>query len=278
MEVEAAKEKLMIEGEFDPATVKAAYFDRVKEVRDEDGFETSLLELNVARDTLLGNQSNSRELVPVLAKELATISAKQNELMQINDAKAEIRETFGSVERRSINRIKGTRDIAGLLSAASAALAFGKDNLSEFVPSLTDTTLYSQTALMCSATLAFFAFMANRRVGEVSSRMDEINRNLTKDRQISRLLLHVFRDDESLTEIDFEARLQDEISTSTGVRNRSSVPHPVFGIYEKIGLPVPIRIHLGRDFVDDYIDYLTKTGHVNTIGVSGHDMTFHKAK
>lgn len=164
LEVETAKEKLMIEGEFDPAQVKVAYFDRVKEIRAQEDFETSLLELNIARDTLLRNQSSGRELVPVLAKELAAISAKQNELMQINDAKDEIRETFGSVERRSINRIKGTRDFTGLLSAASAALAFGKDNLSVFLPSLTDATLYSQTLILCSATLALFAFMANRRV------------------------------------------------------------------------------------------------------------------
>jgi hypothetical protein len=278
LEVKAAKEKLMIKGEFDPETVKAAYFDRVKEVRGEEDFETLLLELNVARDTLLGNHSNSRELVPVLAKELATISAKQNELMQINDAKDEIRETFGSVERRSINRIKGTRDITGLLSAASAALAFGKDNLPEFLPSLTDATLFSQTLLLWSASLAFLAFMANRRAGEVSSRMDEINRNLTRDRQISRLLLHVFRDDQSLTEIEFEARLQDEISASTGVRNRSSALDRVLELYGSIGFPVPIKIHFGRDFVDDYIDYLTKSGHVNATGVSGHDMTFHRAK
>ena len=216
MEVETAKEKLMIEGEFDPETVKAAYFDRVKEVRDEEDFETSLLELNVARDTLLGSQSAGRELVPVLAKELAVISSKQNELMQISEAKDEIRETFDLVERRSINRIKGTRDITGLLSAASAALAFGKDNISELLPSLSDATLYSQTLLLCSATLALLAFMANRRAGEVSSRMDEINRNLTKDRRISRLLLHVFRDDKSLAETDFENRLQAEISILTG--------------------------------------------------------------
>ncbi len=175
MEVEAAKEKLMIVGGFDAETVKAAYFDRVKEVRDEEDFETKLLELNVARDTLLQNQGNSRELVPVLAKELATISAKQNELMQISDAKDEIRETFGSIERRSINRIKGIRDITGLLSGASAALAFGKDSLPEFLPYLTDATLFSQKLFLLSAILAFFAFMTNRRAGAVSSRMDEIN-------------------------------------------------------------------------------------------------------
>lgn len=268
----------MIEGEFDPATVKAAYFDRVKEVRDEEDFETLLLELNIARDTLLGSQGSGRELVPVLAKELASISAKQNELMQISDAKDEIKDTLGSVERRSVNRIKGTRDIAGLLSAASAALAFGKDNLSEFLPPLTDATLYSQTLLMCSASLAILAFMANRRAGEMSLRMDEINRNLTRDRRISRLLLHVFRDDESLPEIEFEARLQDEIGASTAVRNSSSLAGRVLDIYGAFGFPVPIRIHLGRDFVDDYIDYLTKSGHVNSSGVSGHDMTFHKAK
>lgn len=267
----------MIEGEFDPETVKAAYFDRVKEVRDEEDFETSLLELNVARDTLLGSQSAGRELVPVLAKELAVISSKQNELMQISEAKDEIRETFDLVERRSINRIKGTRDITGLLSAASAALAFGKDNISELLPSLSDATLYSQTLLLCSATLALLAFMANRRAGEVSSRMDEINRNLTKDRRISRLLLHVFRDDKSLAETDFENRLQAEISILTGERNRLSALGRVLDIYGAIGLPVPIRLHLGRDFVDDYIDYLIKSGHVNATGVSGHDMKFHKA-
>lgn len=266
----------MIEGEFDPETVKTAYIDRVKGVRDEVDFETSLLDLNVARDTLLGNLRGSRELVPVLAKELATISAKQNELMQINDAKDEIREVFGSVERRSINRIKGTRDFTGLLSAASAALAFGKDNLTDLLPSLTDATLYSQTLLLCSATFACLAFMANRRAGEVSSRMDEINRNLTRDRQTSRLLLHVFRDEESLGEIEFEDRLQDAISASTGGRSRSSTSDRILDMYGAFGLPVPIRIHLGRDFVDDYIDYLIKSGHVQATGVSGKDMIFHK--
>ncbi len=278
MEVESAKKHLKIEGEFDSEKVKAAYIDCVKEARDEEDFETSLLNLNIARDTLLGSQSSGRELVPVMVKELAAISAKQNELMQINNARDEIRETFGSVERRSVNRIKGTRDITGLLSAASAALAFGKDNLSVFLPSLTDATLYTQTLILCSATLAFFAFMANRRAGEVSSRMDELNRNLTRDRQISRLLLYVFRDNESLSEIEFETRLKNKILASPGVRNRSTELDRVFDFYGAIGLPAPINIHLGHDFFDDYIDYLTKSGHVNATGISGHDMTFHKVK
>ena len=199
-------------------------------------------------------------------------------MIQINDARDEIRDAFGSVERRSINRIKGTRDFTGLLSAASAALAFGKDNLSELLPSLNDITLYSQTLLLCSATLAFFAFMANRRSGEVSSRMDEINRNLTRDRQVSRLLLHVFRDEQSLGEVDFENRLHERINAMTGVGNRPSGMALVLEVYGAIGLPVPIRIHLGHDFVDDYIDYLLKSGHVNATGVSGQNMTFHKAK
>lgn len=278
MDIETAKEKLRIEGQFDSETVKAAYLDRVKAVRGDGDFETLLQDLNVARDTLLMNQNGSRELVPVLARELAVISAKQNELIQVNDARDEIREAFGAIERRSISRIKGTRDLTGVLGAASAALAFGKDNLAEFFPALADSTQYSQVLLLCSAFLALFAFLANRRSSEMSSRMDEIKRNLTRDRQISRLLVDVFRDDESLEEIDFVVRLEFEINDLTGGRVRSGSMNRIFGFYETIGLLVPTRIHLGRDFVDEYIDYLLKSGHVKATGVSGQDMIFHKVK
>lgn len=278
MDTDTAKEKLRIEGQFDPEAVKIAYINRVKEVRDDEDFEGLLLDLNVARDTLVANQSGSRDLVPALAKELATISARQTELAQISDARDEIRDSFGSIESRSINQIKGTRDLTGLLSAASAALAFSKENLSDIFPQLTDVTLYSQTLLLCSATLALFAFMASRRSGQVSSRIDEINRNLTRDRQINRLLVHVFRDEDSLEEIEFEYRLRDMIDALTGARSRRSEPARILEMYGAIGLPVPIRIYLGREFVDDYIDYLLKSGHLLATGVSGRDMIFHKVK
>ncbi|WP_147126984.1 hypothetical protein [Shimia ponticola] len=269
---------MQIEGQLDPETVKTAYVNRVKEVRENGDFEALLLDLNVARDTLLAHESGSRELVPALAKELAAISARQNELVEINDAKDEIRDSFSAIERRSINRIKGTRDLTGLLSAASAALAFGKENLMDLLPSVADVALYSQTLMLLSAIFAFFAFMANRRSGEVSSRMDDINRNLTRDRQISRLLLQVFRDEESLGEIEFEDRLRDTINELAGVRGRPSGAALILEMYGAIGLPVPIRIYLGREFVDDYIDYLLKSGHLYATGVSGTNMVFHKVK
>lgn len=278
LDAEIAKEKLMIEGQPDPEVVQSAYTDRVKEIRGNADFDALLLELNIARDSLIAKLNNDGELVPILAKELATISAKQNELVQMNDARDEIRDTFGTIERHSISRIKGTRDLTGILSAASAALAFGKDNLSEILPSLTDSTLYSQMLLLSSAMLAFFAFTANRRSEEVSSRIDEINRSLTRDRQISRLLLHVFRDEDSLNEVEFEARLQAQINEITGTRSGSSSMQRVLELYGTIGLPVPIRIRLGSDFLEDYIDYLTKSGHIRTTGVSARDMAFHKAK
>ena len=142
MEIEIAKAKLRVE-ELDPESVKAAYIDRVKEVQNDVEFENLLLELNVARDSLLSSTNGSCEIVPVLVKELAIISAKQNELAQINDARDEIRDVIGSVERRSINRIKGARDLTGLLSAAFAALAFGKDIIADLLPSQADTTSYS---------------------------------------------------------------------------------------------------------------------------------------
>jgi hypothetical protein len=52
----------------------------------------------------------------------------------------------------------------------------------------------------------------------------------------------------------------------------------IFDVYGSFGLPVPITIHLGRDFVDDYIDFLIKSGHIQATGVSGQDLAFHKAK
>ena len=53
---------------------------------------------------------------------------------------------------------------------------------------------------------AVFAFMANRRAGEVSARMDEVNRTLTRDRQIGRLLVRVFGEEAYLDEAEFEDR------------------------------------------------------------------------
>jgi hypothetical protein len=276
LDIETSKARLGIKDKFDTDEVRSSYIGQVKAIRDDANFEALLLELNVARDTLLENLTGSREIVPVLAKELASISAKQNQLLQINDARDEIRDTFSSVERNSIRRIRSTRDFTGILSAASAALAFGKENLSEILPSLADSASYSQTLLLFSAMFGFFAFMANRRSGQVSARMDQINRVLTRDRQTNRLLLHVFGDEEDLEEMKFEDRLRSEINSITGAGGKPSELQRAIDLYGAIGLPVPLRIHLGRDFVDDYIDYLSKSGYIKTTGVSGHNMVFHK--
>lgn len=277
MEIEVAKKKLKIEGEFEPAIVKAAYIQRVKETRDDVDFEQSLLDLNIARDTLLEYQRGG-EVVPVLKKELATISAKQNELMKVNEARDEIRDALNSFERRSISQIKGSRDFAGLLSALYAALAFGRENISEFFPLLADTTLYSQILLLSSAIFALIAFLINRRATQVSSRIDEIKRNLTRDRVISRLLTDVFYESDTLEEFYFLFGLEYEIKNLTVGKARSPFENRFLKLCGALGFPVPIRINLGRDFVEEYTDYLLKSGHVTATGVSGHDMIFHKTR
>jgi len=276
LDVEVARTKLSIKGHLDADTVKTAYINRVKEVRDNADFEKLLRELNVARDTLLESLEGSREIVPSLAKELTSISDKQNRFLQINDARNEIREVFGSLERRAISPLKGTRDLTGVLSAVSAALAFGKDNISEFLPSLTDSTLYSQTLFLLSAIFGFYAYMANQRSRHVSARLDEIKRTLTRDRQINRLLIHVFGEEDSLEEMNFEDRLQTEINAVLGVSGKPSAFQVGLEVYGALGFPVPVKIRLGRDFIDDYIDYLVKSGYIKATGVSGRDMIFHK--
>lgn len=277
MDIETAKKKLKIEGQFDSSIVKSAYLERVREVRNSEDFETLLLGLNMARDALELNQNDSRDLVPFVARELAGITAKQKELSQINEARDEIRDVFGSVERRSISHIKGSRDIAGLLSAGSAALVFGKESFSELFPFVTDVTLYNQVLLFASAILAFLAFMANRRAKEVSALMEEINRKLTRDRQIDQLLLRVFADEESLDEEDFVFDLRFEIIASTRMAYGWGLKGQILDALRKIGLLAPREIDLGRDFVDDYIEYLLKSGHVKVTGISGKDMRFYKA-
>jgi len=278
MDRKTAEALLAVGDGYDAEKIKGAYLDRVKEARNTPEFEDSLRQLNVARDTLLDMTSASRELVPVLATQIAAISARQNQLALLNDAKDEIRSTFGAIERRSVNQLKGTRDLTGILSAISAALVFGKDNFSELFPSLAETTLYSQTLLLMSACFAFMAFMANRRASTVSTRLDEINQHLTRERQISRLLGRVFADQDRLSEEEFEDRLAFEIRLHTGASREPSAIGRALDMYGAIGMPVPVRIHLGRGFTDDYIDFLIKAGHIKPSGTSGRDMVIHRSE
>lgn len=277
MDRKNAEAVLSLDGDSSEKAVREAYLARVKDIRNETDFEQQLQQLNVARDRLLEASTDGRELVPALAKELAEITAKQNNLALANDAREEIRNTFNTIERHAVNKIKGTRDLTGLLSAASAALAFGRENLSEFLPSLAGSTPYSQTLLITSACLAFMAFMANRRAVATASKLDEINQSLTRDRQINRLLGNVFHNETSLTEREFEEHLLSEIQKFTGARHERSELSRVLEIYGALGVPVPVRIHLGYRFADDYIDYLIKSGRITTTGTSGNDMMVHKA-
>ena len=209
---------------------------------------------------------------------MTEISAKQNDLALANDAREEIRSTFNSIEKRTVNKIKGTRDLTALLSAASAALAFGRENLSELFPSFTGLAQYSQLLLMASASLAVMAFMANRRAAATARKLDEMNLSLTRDRNISRLLARVFRNQTSFTEREFEEKLLNEIHDFSGAQlERSDSFSQVLEIYAALGVPLPVRIYLDHQFTDDYIDYLIKSGKITASGTSEMDMIIHKA-
>jgi len=276
MDLKTAEKFLSVEDGYDSECVRNAYIERVKEVRNEPDFDKILQELNVARDCLLENTAGGREIVPVLARELTALSAKQTELARINDARDEFKSSFGTIEARNISRIKGARDITGLFSAISGILAFTRENISDLLPFIGDVTPYGQILLLASGILALLTYLANRRASLVSVRMDEIKRQLTRDREISRLLGAIFSEKNIIEEEKFESKLLNGIGLISGVGRRLSNKTDIIEIYGAIGLPVPIRIYLGGNFSDDYIDFLIKSGYIRVSGTSGKDMMFHR--
>lgn len=276
LDIENARTLLLFKGEYTEETVGNAYLERVKAVRNEPEFEETLKQLNIARDSLLDSLSDSRELAPILAKELAAISTQQSKLVQFNDAREEIQATFNSIEKRYVNRSKGTRDVIGLLSAVSAVLSFSRDNFSGLFPALSSSPIYAQMLLLTSGGLAVIAFMANHKSNALASRMQEIKKQLTRGRTISRILENVFFHQTSLTEQNFEELLLCHIVSSTGTYHKPSMRDGILEFYEFLGIPIFNRIYLGPDFIDNYIDYLIKLEHVKASGISGNNMMFHK--
>jgi len=275
LNIEEAKKLLRLDEQIDSDEIKKAYTDRVKEIKNDPDFDAKILDFNIARDVLLAFTHQSRDLVPVLAKELAQISAKQQSALRLIEAKDEVRHSLRVIGNRTTSRIRHRRDMTAFLGIMAAGVAFAKENLEEFAALFPDVSVLSPTLFLASAMLGFMAFMTNQRASRVLEAIEEVNTTLTRERAVLRVLSAVFGPETSLSEKEFSRRVVDQVQSLTGSRGeeKQSAVKEALELYASIGLlPLPVEVRLDQSFYDGYLDFLLKTDYVSISGVRGEEL------
>jgi len=265
MTPQTARKTLGVTGRDKTEKIQSAYIKKVRALQQSEDFETHLKNLNIARDTLLDTTDNSRELSTVLASELAEIKRKQNEIINLNDAKEELRASLVLVKSQKVAKHKGFRDSVGLMSALSAAAFFGKDRLLELFPSPTGTAAELELALLIVGSLcAVSAFVFHRRSEGIAAKLDAVNQNLMRELTIQSMLNFVFEDQDQLEGDEFNWRLRWFIE-----RTAEQAEHSV-QLWDRESRPKSLSIVL----VDGYTDFLVKTEKVKLETSTFGELTF----
>ena len=262
MDIRIARRLLEIDGEFTRETIQSAYIEAVKNARGKDDLETVLADLNVARDVLNAELDSSHELVSTVGRQLAEITARQTEIVAVQEARQQFGESVSALGRHQAARFRGARDVTGIVSALSGVLAFGKSNLLEIAPQLAASHQFSQMLLLMCAVLAAMAYGANRNAARTIENAQQLNHALTRERQIDRILSDVFRYRTTMTEEEFEHQLTACVSRFTGSDRRDSVITRALEMYSMLGFPIGRHIRVTRSMIDDYVDFLIKAGHI----------------
>lgn len=262
-----AKKILKLTGNLSREKIQSAFIKEVKGANSSTDFESHLKKLNVARDVLMQGHTESRELSTVAINELAELKRQHNELVNLNEAKEELRETLRSVKSKSISNLKSVRDSATILAAVSAAAFFGKDRLLELPLSPTGTLAeFELVLLLLGSMCGIAAFVFHRRADQLDVLLDTTNQSLLREVTIRNMLGFVFEDNDELEEHEFDWRLrwfiERVIGKEIGLETRS----------QKGGKPDAIA----RSLVPGYTDFLIKAGKVKFETNSLDELIFKK--
>jgi hypothetical protein len=265
---------------FSREELQHAFIEKTKNAHKNGDSKDLQLELNVARDVLTEEMNSGTALVPTLTRELVKIVAQQELVSKRQEAKDEFFESLGIAKNRVVTRLYGNRDMAGLFSAFSAGAIFLKNDIAEVTAAFPAVT--GGFLVLTSAVFAVFAFMAHRSAKRLEDRTAELNKILTRQRSIERVLSGVFGGLETLEEARFEEGIVQAIEDETGLRHQSqrlNSTSRVLDIYRDFGL-LPTRFNrlIGHGFIEDYIDFLIKSEFVATINDSELGLVFTKKK
>ena len=283
MDVEEAKRVLGLDENFTETDIQLAYIQNVRSQKDDEDFESILKQLNIARDSLTENVSFSMALVPVIAKELNLVNREQKKLALRQEAKEDFSDSVVVVEKRVVGRIRQSRDAAGLLGAASAGLAFFRENIGDIMGTDPLSPFMSRYLLIASAVFGVLAFISHLHSKNVQNQLANLKKTLTRQRTIDRILDKIFAESDSLSETAFERALRSAITQTMGIRLRESKSlgtplERTLDVYAAIGFPILPSLMLSIDFVEDYIDFLIRSDHVATHGKSGRNLLITRKK
>lgn len=280
MDSNSARKILGLAEGFTLEELQGAYMAKTKTAHKNGQSDDLQQEFNVARDVLSEEIESSRVLVPLLTRELVKISEQQELVSKRREAKEELFDSMSLIKNRVISRLNAHRDFASLFSAISAGATFLKDDIAQITaifPAFTGGAL-----VFVSATFAFFAFMAHRSAKRVEAQTAELNKILTRQRSIDRVLDAVFSADGVLGERQFEQRLIEIMQGETGLRHlpdRSDLKVRVSNVYRDIGL-LPQRLDrlMSEGFIEDYVDFLIKSEFVTTTKSAEQGFLFSRNK
>ncbi|MEP2735361.1 MAG: hypothetical protein ABJP34_03605 [Erythrobacter sp.] len=257
--------------------IQENYLAKVKQAKEDANFEAILKELNVARDTLVEERTKGQEIVPYLAKEISRLNEEKNRSLKIQDARENLKECLDVCESRAIAKIHQNRDTSGFISAISAGTVFVLNNIEKIPPEYTLSPSLNLFLVGIAAVSAGMAYLSHRRAKRASDEIKSINQALSRQRSIERILNFAFGPADTLGEIEFEERLTEALVALMGMAppEASSIQR-IRELYATVGLPLVVRPTVDTNFVDEYIDFMLKSGNLMTSGSSGLDLQYRK--
>lgn len=277
MDREEAREALGLDEVFTRDEVKAAYLEKTKAAHKRGQSEERQQALNVARDTLNEELDLAGAITPMLTRELVRMSTQQELTSKRQSARDDLTASIEIAKVRVVNRLHSNRDITVILSALAGGAAFLRQNIAE-ITQVPISPWMSSGLLLTSAYLAILAFMANHAAKRAEERTIELNKVLTKQRTIDRILHHTFSESDSLSEGSFETRVIESIEMETGARQSRSLweRRDPLEVYRQM-MPFASQEVCHKVF-DDYVDFLITSDYVTTHGTSGHNLIITRKK
>ncbi|MEQ1726108.1 MAG: hypothetical protein ABL882_09310 [Sphingopyxis sp.] len=277
MENEEARRVLGLEEVFTREELKAAYLKKTKAAHTRGQTEDKQQALNVARDTLTEELNSAGAIAPILTRELVRITTQQELTSTRRSAKDDLAASMEIAKVRKVNRLHTNRDVAGILAALAGGAGFLRENIAEILQ-VSISPWMSSALLLTSAYLAVMAFISSHAAKRVEERTIELNKVLTRQRTIDRILAHTFAESDSLSEGSFEAKVIEGIEIQTGVRqSQDKWDHERSpAIFRQI-MPFGIR-GVGNEVFEDYVEFLISSSYVTTYGTSGRNLTITKKK
>lgn len=260
MDVEEAKNILGLVDAFGKEQINAAFKDRVLVIKDDEDFESELKLANIARDLLI----DTLPLFPVRRWKDAEIArlADSASAIRKTEAKEQLRFTLHQISDARYRENLTARNSAAFFSALAVGMSWLVSNSSVLDDVLPEPSGHWMIALIYIAVASAALSLYLNLWADRAKRTDElVGRTIVREMVIARVLDKVFRSNSVLELHDFEESLANAVLSELGETGTTRMPLFLPG-FSVSTFRAQQMITPGSETLQDYIDYLIKTGSI----------------